>query len=162
MNRASRDRKHRAINEVRMVSNVPTTNDIELRLRRAASLPQVLSASFEAFEAIRITARDYEGRAPELFAAFMTTADAAVDGREALASAPSLPLDGAVASMVTAAGTGQAADILAALAALLRQRLTDAAGLAGTADDRIACQDAADAAARIWQLMARGHDTRLR
>jgi hypothetical protein len=145
-----------------MVSDMPVTNDIELRLRQAASLPEVLSASFDAFEAIRMTARDYEGRAPELFAAFMTTADAAVDGREALASAPSLPLDGAVGAMVTAGDTGQAADVLAALADVLRQRLTDAAGLAGTPDDRIACQDAADAAARIWQLMARGHDTRLR
>ena len=145
-----------------MVSDVPAINDVEVRLHRAASLPQVLSASFDAFEAIRMTARDHEDRAPELLAAFMTTADAAVDGREALAAAPSLPLDGTGGAMVAVGDTGRAANILAALAAVLRQRLTDAAGLARTADDRIACQDAAEAAARIWQLMARGHDTRLR
>lgn len=144
-----------------MVSDMPVINDIELRLRQAASLPQVLSAGFDAFEAIRLTARDCEGRASELFAAFMTTADAAVDGREALAAAPSLPLDGAGGAMVAAGDTGQVADILAALAAVLHQRLIDASDLADTPDDRSACQDAADAAARIWQLMARGHDTRL-
>ena len=41
-----------------------------------------------------MAARDCQDRVPELFAAFMTTADAAVDGREALTTAPSLPLAG--------------------------------------------------------------------
>jgi hypothetical protein len=54
-------------------------------------LPQILDAGFEAFEFIQITARAHQDQVPEQFAAFMTTADAAVDGREALTIAPSLP-----------------------------------------------------------------------
>ena len=73
---------------------MPQANGIEARLRQAASLPEALAAGFDAFEAIRMAARDCQDRVPELFAAFMTTADAAVDGREALTIAPSLPLGG--------------------------------------------------------------------
>ncbi len=105
-----------------------------------------------------MAARDCQDRVPELFAAFMTTADTAVDGREALTIAPSLPLDGgAELSTVVAAGAdaGQVADVLAALAAVLRDRLTDAAALADTPGDRAACQAAAAAAGRICQLMTR-------
>jgi hypothetical protein len=51
--------------------------------------------------------------------------------------------------------TGQAAGILAALAATLRERLTQAAGQADLPGDQAACRDAADAARRICQLMAR-------
>ena len=60
-------------------------------LRDAASLPDTLAASFDAFEAVRELARGCEDKVPALFAAFMTTADAAVDGREAVTIAPSLP-----------------------------------------------------------------------
>ncbi len=142
-----------------MVSDVPVIDDIEFRLHQAASLPQLLSASFDAFEAIRTTTRDCEDRAPELFAAFMTAADAAVDGREALTIAPSLPLAGGagpVEAAVTVADPGQTADLLATLAATLRDRLTGAADLAMLPGDRAACQDAAQAAGRICQLMGRG------
>ena len=62
----------------------------EARLREAASLPEVLDEGFSAFEAIRITARACQDQVPGLFAAFMMTADAAVDGRGALTTAPSL------------------------------------------------------------------------
>jgi Phage integrase, N-terminal SAM-like domain len=55
-------------------------NGVEARLRQAASLPEALAAGFDAFEAIRMAARRYQDQVPELFAAFMTTADAAVDG----------------------------------------------------------------------------------
>ncbi len=141
-----------------MVSEVPVIDDIECRLHQAASLPELLSASFDAFEAIRMTARDCEDRAPELFAAFMTAADAAVDGRESLTIAPSLPLAGDAGPIdaVTGADPGQAADLLAALAAVLRDRLTAAPDLAVLPGDRAACKDAAAAAGRICQLMARG------
>ena len=142
-----------------MANDVRVISDIEFRLHQAASLPQSLSASFDAFEAIRVTARDCQDRAPELFAAFMTAADAAVDGREALTIAPSLPLAGGPGpddAAVTRADPGQAADLLAALAAALRDRLTVAADLAVLPGDRAACQDAAAAAGRICQLMVCG------
>jgi hypothetical protein len=60
-------------------------------LRQAATLPGILAASFDAFEVIRLLARVSEDTVPALFAAFMTAADAAVDGREAVTTAPSLP-----------------------------------------------------------------------
>ncbi len=102
-----------------MVSDVSQAGGIEARLTQAASLPETLAAGFDAFEVIRMTARDWQDRAPGLFAAFMTAADAAVDGREALTIAPSLPqADGARPDTAAAsvADQGQAADALAALA----------------------------------------------
>jgi hypothetical protein len=101
---------------------------------------------------------DYQDQVPGLFAAFMTAADAAVDGREALTVAPSLPLGaspGPGAAVPAGADAGQAAEALAALAAVLGDRLSHAAAVAGIPGDRAACQDAAAAAGRICQLMAR-------
>lgn len=142
----------------RKVSDVPGAIGIGARLRQAASLPQLLAAGFDAFEAIRLTARDCQDRVPALFAAFMTTADAAVDGREALTIAPSLPPGGDTGPGVatpTGADAGKTADALAALAAVLCDRLTVAAATADRPGDRAACQDAAAAAGRICQLMTR-------
>ena len=140
------------------MSGVPQGNDVQARVRQPTGLPETLAAGFDAFEAIRMTARGYQDRVSGLFAAFITTADAAVDGREALTVAPSLPLpDGTGPGDVVAAGAdaGQAADALAVLAAVLRDRLTDAAALADEPDDRAACQEAAAAAGRICLLMTR-------
>jgi hypothetical protein len=138
---------------------MPQAGGIGARLSQAGSLAETLGAGFDAFEVIRMTARAWQDRAPGLFAAFMTAADAAVDGREALTIAPSLPLGGSPgpgAAVPAAADAGQAAQALAALAAVLADRLRDAAALAGTPRDRAACMDAAAAAGRICQLMARG------
>jgi hypothetical protein len=140
------------------VSELSHAGSAEARVRQAASLPEILDAGFDAFEAIRITARTCQDQVSGLFAAFMTTADAAVDGREALTIAPSRPRHGGTAPGGAAPAdtdTGQAADILAALAAALRERLTEAAGQAGLAGDRDACHNAAEAAGRICQLMTR-------
>ena len=82
----------------------------------------------------------------------------AAGGREALTIAPSLPLDGGTSTgvaMPTGPDAGQTADALAALAAVLRDRLTDAATQADLPGDRAACQDAAAAAGQICQLMTR-------
>jgi hypothetical protein len=96
-----------------------------------------------------MTARDCQNRVPELFAAFMTTADAAVDGREALTIAPSLPLGGGpetATAMPADTDPALAADALANLAAALRDHLRGAAAGADLLGDRAACQDAAHAA----------------
>jgi len=141
------------------VSDMPNADSIQARLAQAASLPETLAAGFDAFEVIRITARNWQDQVPGLFAAFMTAADAAVDGREALTIAPSLPpADGTGHGDTVAAGAdaAHAADLLAALAAALRDRLTSAAVVAVLPGDQAACQDAAAAAGRICQLMARG------
>jgi hypothetical protein len=138
--------------------DVPLATSAAASLREAASLPEVLDAGFAAFEAIRITARACEDQLPGLLAAFMTTADAAVDGREALTVAPSLPRPGdrrPEHPSSSDAGAGQAIDVLAQLAAVLRERLAEAVGQADLPGDQAACRDAASAAARICQLMTR-------
>jgi hypothetical protein len=91
----------------------------------------------------------------------MTAADAAVDGREALTSAPSLPPAAAGAGgpgdpVLDGGDLGPVADALAALAEVLRDRLSRAAAGADLPADQIACQEAAHAAARILRLMTRG------
>jgi hypothetical protein len=70
---------------------MPDADHIQARPRAASCVPQTLAAGFNAFEVIRRTARAHEHREPALFAAFMTAADAAVTGREALTGAPSMP-----------------------------------------------------------------------
>jgi len=138
------------------------TGSIQARLGQAANLPDTLAASFDAFETIRLLARDCEDRMPALFAAFMTAADAAVEGREAVTVAPSLPAPDrghAPSSVLSAdADVDEIASALTALSALLRDRLSHAMALTAEARDRAACQHAAQAAERICQLMARDDD----
>jgi hypothetical protein len=148
------------------VNDVRQINPAETRLREATTVPGTLSASFEVFEVIRLLARGNEDRVPELFAAFMMAADAAVDGREAVTIAPSLPPAAArhLSGKPTAGGdVSEIADAMAALGALLGDRLSRAASMATAPGDRAACEDAAEAAGRICELMACGDgDTRLR
>jgi hypothetical protein len=81
------------------------------------------------FETIRLIARQHELAAPELFAAFMTTAAAAVEGRDAITAAPSLPLAGGQPprygepAPAPGAGPENIADALAGLAAILGSHL---------------------------------------
>ena len=132
---------------------------IAARLRGGTALAGLLDAAFDAFEVIRLVARAGEDLAPDLFAAFITTAGAAVEGRNALGDAPSLPPatgpPPAVALSATARA-GQIADELAALAALLAQRLAEEGALAVGEGDRAACQHAANAATDIHRLLAPG------
>jgi hypothetical protein len=142
--------------------DVPPTEGIQIRLRQARSLPDTLVVSFDAFEVIRILARQFQDQVPQLFAAFMTTADTAVDGREAITIAPSLPPPSEGTSGLIGPVAGVELDevvaALAALGALLTDRLTRAAAAAAIPGDRVACEEAAAAAQRISQLMARGDD----
>jgi hypothetical protein len=137
---------------------------IAVRLQDARPLPELLAASFDAFEAIRVLGRGSENIVPSLFAAFMTAADAAVDGREAITIAPSMsPSPGgtlATSPLAADAGIDTITDALAALGALLDERLADAADRALITGDRAACQEAAEAGRRIHQLMARDDNDR--
>jgi hypothetical protein len=156
---------HRYKLHIREAGGMQETSGIEARLRAAATLPDTLAAGFDAFEVIRQLARGCEDKVPALLAAFMTAADAAVDGREAITIAPSLPVDrrgGAGVSMPLASVPAEkTAGALAGLGALLADRLSRAAAIAATAADRAACTEAAQAAGRICQLMASGdHDSR--
>jgi hypothetical protein len=131
---------------------------IAARLRGDTALAGLLDAGFDAFEVIRLVARASEDLAPDLFAAFITTAGTAVEGRNALGDAPSLPpaTRRPTITMSSTAGAGQIADELAALATLLAQRLAEAGAQAVREGDRAACQLAVDAAAGIHRLLAPG------
>lgn len=131
---------------------------ITARLRGSTALAGLLDAGFDAFEVIRLVARAGEDLAPELFAAFITTAGTAVEGRNALGGAPSLPpaTRRPAITMSAAASAGQIADELAALAALLAQRLAEAGAQAVREGDRAACQHATCAAVDIHRLLAPG------
>jgi hypothetical protein len=134
---------------------------IQVRLRDASTLPDTLAVSFDAFEAIRLGARSCVDRIPELFAAFMTTADAAVEGREAITAAPSLPAGPAAEPpglLVEGESIDDAIDVLAAVAALLDSCLAQVEAAAAINADRVACAEAAGAARRIHELMTRGDD----
>jgi hypothetical protein len=131
---------------------------IAARLRGGTTLAELLDAGFDAFEVIRLVARGGEDGASELFAAFMTTAGTAVEGRNALYDAPSLPPTGPPPTVAvgTTAGAGHIADELAALAMLLAQRLAEAGAQAVWEGDRAACQHGTCAAAGIHRLLAPG------
>jgi hypothetical protein len=136
--------------------------DVEARLRQASNLPEVLAASFEVFEVVRMLARRSQDRVVGLFAAFMCTADAAVDGREAVTIAPSLPAPDACTTApgepTASADLDTVIESLATLGALLDDRLARAGATAANPGDRAACQGGAAAARRICRLMNRGDD----
>ena len=138
-------------------TGLPAIDRAVALLRDAGSLPDLLAASIEAFEAIRLVARDYEDRAPELLAAFMTCADAAIDGREAVLAAPSITH--ATRTRIPAnsdavhTDAAEAAAALSALGVLLGEKLANAATRSAGAGDRDACREATLAARRIGQLM---------
>ncbi len=150
--------------QTRKVAGVQDVEAIAVRLRDARSLPELLAVSFDAFEVIRVLARGSEDLTPSLFAAFVTAADAAVDGREAITVAPSLsPAPGGTLFASPPAAntdTDTIADALAALGALLDERLAHAANRALISGDRAPCQEAAEAGRRIHQLMARDDNDR--
>jgi len=131
---------------------------IASRLRGGTALAGLLDAGFDAFEVIRLVARASEDLAPDLFAAFITAAGTAVEGRNALGDAPSLPpaTSRPAITLSATAGAGQIADELAALATLLAQRLTEGGARAVREGDRAACQHATCAAADIHRLLAPG------
>jgi hypothetical protein len=131
-----------------------------------SDLPQALGHAFDTFEAIRHIARRFEDRSPDLFAAFMSAAVVAADGRDAVLRAGALP-----APTSGAAGPGQpalsadpreVANSIAASAAMLATRLDHAADRTGTSQDRRACHDAATAAMQIHQLLVSSDDANAR
>jgi hypothetical protein len=135
---------------------------IAARVNGSNAIAELLDAAFDAFEFIRRVARACEVRAPELFAAFMLAAGSAVEGRNALNDAPSLPRarNGLPLAPTVSPGAdvGLIADELAAFAALVAHRLSEVAGQADLADDRNACEQAARAAVDVQRLLGQGTD----
>jgi hypothetical protein len=136
-------------------------NQIKLarqHLADADDVPAVLAASWELFELIAAIASAGAVECPDMYPAFTFANGAAVNGRNALAFAPSLPPlpRGAAQDPPKPAGeVYQTADALAGLASALSIRLRETAELATATADRSACENAASDADRITQLLAK-------
>ncbi len=132
----------------------------ETGLQQATTVTTILTASLTAFELIRHLARSHEDQIPDLFAAFSLSAGAAVEGREWLVLAGSSPTASTAANATVPPGTGpeEMADALAALSAVLADRLSRAAALATGPGDKAACAHAADAARNVHHLLAGSDD----
>jgi hypothetical protein len=131
------------------------------------SLRETLAAAYAEFEAIGQLARANEDKSPELFAAFMSAACAAADGRDAIATAPALahgiPSPRRELPTGRAADPAEAADTIAAAALLLTTRLEGAArSVPASSPDHHSCLNAASDARHVHQLMAPADDCRLR
>lgn len=133
---------------------------VRSRLEQASDLPGILDAAYEAFEGMLPVIHGQEDRAGGGFAAFVMSAASAANGRDAVASAPSLPpaapgrTPPAIGDRATGVTEEEAAAVLAGLSQLLASRLADAATWAADAADRAACSVAARHAGVIWSLLA--------
>ena len=129
---------------------------VERQLVEADDLADVLVAAWEIFDLVGGLAADCADRAADMYPAFMFARGAAVDGRNAIASAPSMPAGRSVlveSSKPAATDVYEVADAIAGLASVLGTRLREAARLADDGDCT-ACQDAARDADRIVGLLA--------
>jgi hypothetical protein len=132
-----------------------------VRLKQATGLRAVLDAAYDAFEELLGALEEQEERGGGAFAAFVMSATAAANGRDALAAAPSLPpapsgdLASAAARSYCDLTVEDAAAVLAQLGQLLSGRLADASNQPGDAGDKVACAQAARHAASICSLLGR-------
>jgi hypothetical protein len=132
---------------------------IHQRLVNADGFPALLAAARDTFELVQATASAGAAGSPDLYPAFTFARGAAVNGRNALAFAPSMPLipaDAASRPAKPADDVDKIADALADLASTLSIRLQESAELAADPADRTACQNAAREADEISSLLAKG------
>jgi hypothetical protein len=136
--------------------------NIELRRQRllgADDVPGVLAAGWDIFEYVRAVAAASADLSAEMYPAFTFARGSAVNGRNAIAFAPSMPAGHASLTDSPAPSANdvyEVADAIAALAGTLSARLREAAELADDAGDRAACEDAARDAEQIRGLLAKG------
>jgi hypothetical protein len=126
-------------------------------LLSASELPEIISASWAAFECILTYADEFADQVTANFATWMTAGAPACEGRDALGRAPSMPAVGAYPSSfprIAAAGEEAAAQLVGELAALLEERLGAAVRMSAAPEDAMACARAAEAAAEIRELFA--------
>ncbi len=134
--------------------------DLGERLGRASDLPSTLAAAYDAFGGVRLAIRGREEPGSGMFAALVMSATSAIDGRDAITHAPSLPLSSLRREDVAQRTGGDELRIrdlareLAALADLLADRLAEAEQTAALAGDHDACAQAAACAREIHGLLA--------
>lgn len=131
-----------------------------LQLGKPAGLPALLDAAYRAFAEILSAAERCDDEAGTVVAAFAFAAAAAADGRDAIASAPSLPRPPlqVLGSDGRLDDRGSAVEMLIAdlaeLSRVLAARLSDAAR-AAAGEDAAACRIAASYARQIAALTTR-------
>ena len=131
---------------------------VEQQLREADGVADVLAVAWEIFDLVGALAAACAEQAADMYPAFMFARSAAINGRNAIAFAPSMPADCATSfgnPELSASDVDEVADDLAALASALSARLRAAARLAADDGDRIACENAARDADQIGELLAR-------
>jgi hypothetical protein len=124
----------------------------------ADGMPGLLSAGWDIFELVIAVAAVGADQSADLFPAFTFARGSAVNGRNAIAFAPSMPrfyAPSAWAERVTS-DVYEIAETVAELASALSACLRDAARSAADASDRAACEAAAGHAGQISALLARG------
>lgn len=130
----------------------------EQHLREADGVADVLAVAWEIFDLVGALAAACAEQAADMYPAFTFARGAAVNGRYAIAFAPSMLAVRAASSgnpELSTTDVDEVADILAALASALSARLRAAARLAADDGDRIACESAARDAYQIGELLAR-------
>lgn len=133
-----------------------------VRLRAAGEVPAILTAAYGAFDQLLLVIREHEQQAEGLFAAFVMAAASAADGRDALTSAPSLPLPlprPTASSRKPVSLNGQVsidtvADQLAGLSQVLADRLMLVTRQTPDPRDQAACDEAARSAVTVRALLA--------
>lgn len=135
-------------------------SDLTARLCQAIDLPSTLADAYDAFDAIRLAIRGREDPASGMFAALVMSAAAAIDGRDAVARAPSLPLSCLSLDEADPSAEATSPEIhrltgeLARLADTLAWQLNLTGQAADLAGDQDACAQAATCAREIHELLA--------
>jgi len=127
----------------------------------AGSLPELLDAAYEAFEAMLTVIRQHDNPDTEMFVPMVFAGASAGSGRDSIIFAPSLPQrrlhpDTTGEDGLRPMARRAAADLMSHLCDVLASRLTEAAAPADGLGDRQACLDAARAAREIQALMGGG------
>jgi hypothetical protein len=128
------------------------------RLARADDLPVLLDAAYEAFEVLLSVLERHEDPGNARFAAFVSAATCAANGRDAVLFTPSLPprqlpRPPGEADAAHAPGQGNGLNAAIAASALLVARLSRAAEQAADPADRLGCRTAAGYARQIHVLL---------
>jgi hypothetical protein len=125
------------------------------RIQRDDGLPALLDTGYAAFELLLAAIEEHEDPASGMFAQFVFAATHAANGRDAILSAPLLPVRPLHRADADVSGRGSGAGVpdIVALSQVLCQGFAQAAGSVPGRDDRAACLHAARSAAAIHRLL---------
>jgi hypothetical protein len=128
------------------------------RLAVADDLPVLLDAAYEAFEVLLSVLERHEDPGNARFAAFVSAATCAANGRDAVLFTPSLPprqlpRPPGEGDAACAPSMGNELNAAVAVSALLVARLSQAADQVAHPADRLGCRTAAGYARQIHVLL---------